>query len=423
MNGETGAPPFLPYGRQDVDEADIAAVAAVLRGDWLTQGPAVTAFERALAERVAAREAVACANGTAALRLAYAALDLGPGDAVVVPSNTFLATASAARHAGAEVAFADVDPDTGLMGAEQAEAAIARARAAGWRVRVLAPVHYAGQTAPMADLGALARAQGLAVVEDACHAVGTVDEGKGAGAGPATPVGACAESALTVFSFHPVKTIAAGEGGAVTGNDPALMARVRRLCNHGILRAGPDGAAAFADRDAALDGGDDGDGAVNPWYHEMHEPGFNHRLSDIHAALVLSQLRRLDAFIARRRHLMALYAARLAPLAPLALPAAAVPWCRPAWHLCAVRIDFAAAGRSRARVMAALREQGVGSQVHYIPVHRQPYWRRRYGALSLPGADRHYGRTLSLPLYPGMADADVDRVVSALDAALTRLRP
>ncbi|CAO3439776.1 UDP-4-amino-4,6-dideoxy-N-acetyl-beta-L-altrosamine transaminase [Azospirillum doebereinerae] len=417
MNGETGALPFLPYGRQAIDEADIAAVAAVLRGDWLTQGPAVAAFERALAGRVGAGAAVACANGTAALRLAYAALGIGPGDAVVVPSNTFLATASAARHAGAEVAFADVDPATGLMGAEHAEAAVARARACGWRVRAMAPVHYAGQTAPMAELGALARAQGLAVVEDACHAVGSVDCDPSGGMDVPVvevPVGACRDSALTVFSFHPVKTIAAGEGGAVTGNDPALMARVRRLCNHGMLRAGPDGLADFADPAAARDG----DGAANPWYYEMHEPGFNHRLSDIHAALALSQLGRLDAFVARRRRLMELYADRLARLAPLVEPALAVPWCRPAWHLCAVAIDFAAAGRSRARVMAALRARGVGSQVHYIPVHRQPYWQSRYGALPLPGADRHYARALSLPLYPSMLDEDVDRVVSALETAL-----
>ncbi|MGF7176577.1 UDP-4-amino-4,6-dideoxy-N-acetyl-beta-L-altrosamine transaminase [Azospirillum doebereinerae] len=406
------APPFLPYGRQSVDEEDIAAVAAVLRGDWLTQGPAVAAFERALADRVGAREAVACANGTAALRLAYAVLDLGPGDAVVVPANTFLATASAARHAGAEVAFADVDPATGLMGAEQAEAAVARGRAAGWRVRALAPVHYAGQTAPMADLGALARAERLAVVEDACHAVGSVDRVPG---GAAIPVGACAESALTVFSFHPVKTIAAGEGGAVTGNDPALMARVRGLCNHGMLRAAQHGDPGFADPEAAFDA----DGTPNPWYYEMPEPGFNHRLSDIHAALALSQIRRLDAFVERRRRLMALYAERLAPLAPLVEPPAAVPWCDPAWHLCAVRIDFAAAGRSRARVMAALRADGIGSQVHYIPVHRQPFWRRRYGEADLPGAMAHYGRTLSLPLFPNMADADVDRVAAALERALT----
>ncbi|PWC40151.1 UDP-4-amino-4,6-dideoxy-N-acetyl-beta-L-altrosamine transaminase [Azospirillum sp. TSO35-2] len=406
-------PPFLPYGRQSVDEADIAAVAAVLRGDWLTQGPAVAGFERALAGRVGAAEAVACANGTAALRLAYTALGIGPGDAVVVPSNTFLATASAARHAGAEVAFADVDPDSGLMGVAEAEAAIARARHAGWRVRALAPVHYAGQTAPMAGLGALARAEGLAVVEDASHAIGSVDLAADLAADGETPVGACRHGTLTVFSFHPVKTIAAGEGGAVTGNDPALMARVRRLCNHGMMRD-PGPGEGFADPEAALDGA----GAPNPWYYEMAEPGFNHRLSDIHAALVLSQLGRLDRFVERRRALIGRYAARLAPLAPLVRPPAVVPWCRPAWHLCAARIDFAAAGRTRAAVMTALRGLGIGTQVHYIPVHRQPYWRRRYGDLDLPGALAHYAHTLSLPLFPAMADDDVDRVADALERVL-----
>ncbi|PWC85444.1 flagellin modification protein FlmB [Azospirillum sp. TSH100] len=406
--------PFLPYGRQSVEEDDIAAVAAVLRGDWLTQGPAVAGFERALAARVGAAEAVACANGTAALRLAYAALCIGPGDAVVVPSNTFLATASAARHAGAEVAFADVDPDSGLMGVAEAEAAIARARKAGWRVRALAPVHYAGQTAPTAALAALAQAEGLALVEDACHAIGTVD----LSGGHERPVGAgwpeVEAGSLTVFSFHPVKTIAAGEGGAVTGNDPALMARVRRLCNHGMMRE-PQAGEGFTDPDAALDA----EGNPNPWYYEMAEPGFNHRLSDIHAALVLSQLGRLDRFVERRSRLMALYAGRLAPLAPLVRPPALVPGCRPAWHLCAARIDFPAAGRTRSAVMAGLRALGVGTQVHYIPVHRQPYWRRRYGDLALPGAMSHYAHTLSLPLFPAMADDDVDRVAAALERVLS----
>lgn len=403
--------PFLPYGRQSVEDEDIAAVTAVLRGDWLTQGPTVTAFETALATRVGALEAVACANGTAALRLAYAALGLGPGDAVVVPSNTFLATASAARHAGAEVAFADVDPDTGLMRVADAEAAIARARRAGWRVRALCPVHYAGQSAPMADLGALAAAEGAAIVEDACHAVGTLDVDE---TGKTVPVGACRHSALTVFSFHPVKTIAAGEGGAVTGNDPALMARVRRLANHGMMRV-PEAGQGFADPVAALDA----DGAPNPWYYEMDEPGFNHRLSDLHAALALSQLGRLDRLVERRQALMTRYAERLAPLAPQVLPLALVPWCRPAWHLCAVRIDFSMTRRDRAQVMTGLRSAGVGSQVHYIPVHRQPYWRARYGDRDLPGAMTHYRRTLSLPLFPAMADDDVERVVTALVAALS----
>ncbi|WP_454021015.1 UDP-4-amino-4,6-dideoxy-N-acetyl-beta-L-altrosamine transaminase [Azospirillum sp. Marseille-Q6669] len=404
--------PFLPYGRQDVDQADIDAVTAVLRGDWLTQGPTVEAFERALCERTGAAHAVSCANGTAALHLATLALGLGPGDAVVVPTITFLATANAARYVGAEVAFADVDPETGLMGPEQAEAAMERATRAGWRVRALAPVHFAGQTADMAGLAGLAARHGLAVIEDACHAIGSVDVTPD---GRTLPVGSNGFGTLTAFSFHPVKTIAAGEGGAVTTNDPALAARLRRFRNHGMERD----PAGFEDRGAAFTA----DGTANPWYYEMAEPGFNYRLTDIHSALALSQLERLDAFVERRRHLMDLYTERLAPLAPLVLPAARAPWCRPAWHLCAVRVDFAAAGRARAQVMTDLRVLGIGTQVHYIPVHRQPYWRERYGDLALPGADAHYTRTLSLPLFPAMADADVDRIVTALAGALGRPSP
>lgn len=403
----TDALPFLPYGRQDIDEADIEAVVRTLRGDWLTQGPAVEAFERALGARTGAAHSVACANGTAALHLACLALGLGPGDALVVPSVTFLATANAARYVGAEVAFADVDPATGLMGPEQAADAIARATRAGWRVRALAPVHFAGQTADRAGLHALAAQHGLSVIEDACHAIGSLDI---TADGRTEPVGSGAFSAMTAFSFHPVKTIAAGEGGAVTTDDPDLAARLRRFRNHGMERE----PAGFEDREAAFDEA----GGANPWYYEMAEPGFNYRLTDIQSALALSQMARLDAFVARRQHLMDLYAERLAPLSPLVLPVARVPWCRPAWHLCAVRIDFAAAGRSRARVMADLRARGIGSQVHYIPVHRQPYWRRRYGELALPGVDGHYARTLSLPLFPSMADTDVDRVVTALAGAL-----
>ncbi|SMH41326.1 UDP-4-amino-4,6-dideoxy-N-acetyl-beta-L-altrosamine transaminase [Azospirillum lipoferum] len=398
---------FLPYGRQSVDEDDIAAVVGVLRGDFLTQGPAVEAFESALAARTGAAHAVASANGTAALHLAYLALGLEPGDAVVVPANTFLATASAARLAGAEVAFADIDPETGLMGAEQAMAAVARARAAGWRPRVLAPVHFAGQCADMDALGTLAAAEGLAVVEDACHALGALVRTGGITA----PVGACARSAMAVFSFHPVKTIAAGEGGAVTTNDPALATRLRHFRNHGMTRD----PAGFSDHEAGLAT----DGTANPWYYEMAEPGLNYRLTDIQSALALSQLTRLDAFVARRRRLMDLYATRLISLAPLVRPLGRVSWCDPAWHLCVALIDFAAAGVGRAAVMAALRARGVGSQVHYIPVHRQPYWRRRCPDLTLPGADAYYGQALSLPLFPAMTDGDVDRVVEALEALLT----
>ncbi|AWK90199.1 UDP-4-amino-4,6-dideoxy-N-acetyl-beta-L-altrosamine transaminase [Azospirillum thermophilum] len=402
----TGAP-FLPYGRQSVDEDDIAAVTAVLRGDWLTQGPAVEAFETALAERLAVPHAVACATGTAALHLAALALDLGPGDAVVVPSLTFLATASVVHHAGAEVAFADVDPATGLMGVPQAEEAIARAEAAGLRVRALFPVHYAGQAADMAGLGALADSRGLAVVEDACHALGSVTR---SGGGEEVPVGACADGTMTAFSFHPVKTIAAGEGGAVTTADARLAERMRVLRSHGMTRH----PAPLADPDAGFDADD----SPNPWYYEMAEPGHNYRLTDIQCALALSQLGRLDRFVARRRRLAELYAERLAPLAPAVRPLGRVPWCRPAWHLAVALIDFAGLGRSRAAVMHGLRERGIGTQVHYIPVHRQPFWRRRLEGLALPGADAFYAAALSLPLFPDMADGDVDRVAGALAAEL-----
>jgi UDP-4-amino-4,6-dideoxy-N-acetyl-beta-L-altrosamine transaminase len=412
QTGQAAGIPFLPYGRQSIDEDDVAAVAAVLRGDWLTQGPAVTAFETALARRLGVAEVVACANGTAALHLAALALDLNrAGEAVIVPAITFLATASAPHLAGATVVLADVDPATGLMGVTQAEAAMVRAVQAGLRVRALFPVHYAGQAADMAGLAALAKRHDAVVVEDACHALGTlVYDPVGGGSRRLTPVGACRHSACTVFSFHPVKTIAAGEGGAVAVADPALARRVRNLCNHGMARH----PAVLEDPAAAYDA----DGTPAPWYYEMAAPGLNYRLSDIHCALGMSQLAKLDRFIGRRRRLMKRYAALLAPLAPLVRPLAPVPGCRAAWHLNVVQIDFAAAGRSRTAVMTALRAEGIGTQVHYIPLHRQPFWRRRWPDLRLPGAEAFYAGALSLPLFPAMTDGDVDRVVAALVRAL-----
>lgn len=401
--------PFLPYGRQSIDEADIAAVTAVLRGDWLTQGPTVERLERALAAHTGAAEAVVCATGTAALHLAYLALGLEPDDAVVVPAITFLATASAAVLAGGRVVFADVDPATGLMTVDSAAAAARKAADAGWRVRALVPVHLAGQTVDPA-LSGLAAALGCVVIEDACHAIGSaVVTGHGPnGHAILQQVGACNGSAMACFSFHPVKTIAAGEGGAVTTNDPALAARLRRFRNHGMERS----AAMMANPPL------DADGALAPWYYEMPEIGLNYRLSDLHCALALSQMGRIDGFIARRRALIERYDQQLAPLAPLVQPIARMPWCRPAWHLNAVRIDFAAAGVDRATMMARLKARGIGSQVHYIPVHQQPYWRNRGVDHHLPGAETYYAHTLSLPLYPAMTDADADRVVDALTAAL-----
>jgi UDP-4-amino-4,6-dideoxy-N-acetyl-beta-L-altrosamine transaminase len=394
--------PFLPYGRQCIDETDVAAVAAALRSDWLTTGPAVAAFEDAFAAAVGAPWALACANGTAALHLAMMALDVGPGDAAIVPSITFVATANAAHYVGATPVFADVDPDTGLMTAASLEDAIARAKAAGLTPKVALPVHYAGQTAPMSALAQAACANGLHLVEDACHALGTVSD---AGA-----VGACEMSVLSTFSFHPVKTIACGEGGMVTGRDPALAARIRRDRSHGLVRE----AGQFID--PALSRGPDGQ--ANPWAYEMPAPGFNYRLSDINAALGSSQLARLSSFAERRRRLAGLYAEALPALGPHVRPLATVPGSHAVLHLQVALIDFAGLGLSRGAVMRALAARGIGSQVHYIPVHRQPFYATMHPGLTLPGAEAFYARCLSLPLFPDMADADVGRVVAALGDVL-----
>lgn len=396
--------PFLPYGRQSIDEDDIAAVVQVLRSDYLTTGPASAQFDERLAQAVGAKHAIGCANGTAALHMAALALALGPGDCVIVPAITFTATANAARFVGAQVEFADVDPHSGLMRVEDARAAIARAQAKGWKVCALFPVHLAGQVCDMAGLAQLARDHDLTVVEDACHAIGGVFDGHRVGDG--------AFSAMTVFSFHPVKTVAMGEGGAVVTNDDALAQKLRDLRSHGITRD----TARFRCPDLAFDA----DGKTNPWHYEMLDLGFNYRLSDIACALGLSQLTKLPAFVARRARLVARYDRLLAPLAPLLFPTNRQPRQNPGWHLYVALVDFPALGCSRAQLMESLRAKGIGTQVHYIPVPHQPYYVDLYGRPDLPGTEAYFQRCLSLPLYPGLSDDDQDRVV---DALFQELRP
>ena len=250
-------------------------------------------------------------------------------------------------------------------------------------------------------------ARGIAVVDDACHALGTGYRG---GDGAPRRVGDAGDCDMAVFSFHPVKTIAMGEGGAITTNDAGLDARLRRLRSHGIVRD----PAAFENPQLALDG----DGGTNPWYHEMPELGFNYRASDIHCALGLSQLGKLDRFVAKRRELAAGYDRAIARLGNAVRPVSRVANCRPAWHLYAVLIDFAGLGVDRAAAMRALAARGIGTQVHFIPLHLQPYYRHRYGTRRLPGAETYYRRVLSLPLHCGMAPGDVERVVDGLAQAL-----
>ncbi len=396
--------PFLPYGRQLIEEDDMAAVAAVLKSGYLTGGPAVTAFETALAEHTGAAHAAALSSGTAALHLAALALGLKKGDVVIVPSLTFLATANAVRYVGADVVFADVDEDTGLLTAATTERAIA---AANGRARAVFPVHLNGQTADMAAISETARTHDLKIVEDACHAIGGRHQGPD---GTSVPVGSCAFSDITVFSFHPVKTIAMGEGGAVTCNNEKLSGRIKRLRNHGMTKNAGD----FKNNDLAFDK----KGEQNPWYYEMQSPGFNYRASDIHCALGLSQLKKLDRFKVARSQRMQWYRDALATLAPLVRPLPVTPGCDPSWHLCAVHIDFKAAGKERGAVMNRMKQLGVGTQVHYLPVHRQPYYGNLYPGLSLPGADAYYHSILSLPLFVEMTKDDVEFVVASLARAL-----
>lgn len=390
---------FLPYGCHDIDEHDIEAVAHVLRGDFLTTGPTVEAFEDKLADIVSVTHTVSCSSGTAALHLATLAMGLGPGDKAVVPTITFLATANAVRYIGADVVFCDVDPDSGLMRPEDLEQAI---NEHGKAIKAVLPVHLAGQSPDMKGIAAVARKHAITVIEDASHALGSRYPDTGGGGA----VGGCQYGEMTVFSFHPVKTIAMGEGGAVTTNDKGLAVKLKDFRNHGMTRD----AGRFSNADMAFAD----DGSANPWYYEMSTMGFNYRASDIHCALGLSQLARLDYFVERRRQLVARYDELLAPLAPLVRPLGRMAGCNPAWHLYVALIDFDGAGTSRAEVMNGLRANGVGSQVHYIPVHSQPYYRDLYGKTDLPGAQEYYARCLSLPLFSTMNDEDPTKVVKVL---------
>ncbi|MEZ5605347.1 MAG: UDP-4-amino-4,6-dideoxy-N-acetyl-beta-L-altrosamine transaminase [Burkholderiaceae bacterium] len=384
---------MIPYGRQEVTQADIDAVDAVLRSDFLTQGPAVARFEQALAAYCGATHGVAMANATAALHLACLALDLGPGDWLWTSPNTFLASANCGVYCGARVDFVDVDPRTYNMELAALEAKLeraaraTRAAAEGRRcTRRPEPRHEAA-------IGALAKRYGFRVVEDASHAVG--------GRYRDAPVGSCAHSDITVFSFHPVKIVTTGEGGMALTNDAALARRLERLRSHGMTR------------DAALmDAEPDG-----PWYYQQVELGYNYRITDIQAALGLSQLARLDDYVRRRHRLADRYDALLAGL-PVIVPARAAD-AHSALHLYPIQVDAARCGRSRRQVFDALRAAGIGVNVHYIPVHTQPYYRRMgFSFGDFPRAEAYYAQAISLPMFATLTDAQQDEVVAALRRAL-----
>ncbi len=379
----------IPYGRQDITQSDVDAVVDVLRSDFLTQGPAVVRFEEAVAARVGANHAVAVNSATAALHVACLALGLSEGDMLWTVPNTFVASANCARYCGADVDFVDIDPSTWNMSVQSLRQKLETARAVGRVPKIVVPVHFAGQPTDQAEIWSLAREYGFSVVEDASHAIGAKRSGES--------VGSCRWSDATVFSFHPVKIITTGEGGMVVTNDAALATRMAMLRSHGITRD-----------ESRFVGESEG-----PWYYEQQMLGFNYRMTDIQAALGTSQLLRLDSYIDRRNVLAQRYDESLAGL-PLKLP-----FVRPenisAFHLYVVRLDRATTHISHRAVVEALRSRDILANLHYMPVHLQPYYRQLgFAAGQFPEAEAHGSEALTLPLYPSMTAHEQDRVVIAL---------
>ena len=384
---------MIPYGRQWIDDADIAAVVETLRSDWLTQGPAVGKLEAAFAELCRVPHAVAVNSATSALHIACLAIGAGPGDVVWTVPNTFVASANCARLCGADVDFVDIDPATYNISLPALERKLRDAKAAGRLPKAVVSVHFSGRSPDQEAIWALAKDYGFRVIEDASHCVGGTHKGE--------PIGSCRWSDIAVFSFHPVKIVTTAEGGLATTRDPDLADRMARLRTHGITRD-----------ERLLSRTDEGG-----WYYEQIDLGLNYRLTDMQAALGLSQMRRLNQFLQRRRELVARYDRLLADM-PIQRPLIDV-LNDSAWHLYVIRIDAKRAGKTRRQVYDAMRSAGIGVQVHYIPVHLQPYYRALgFKPGHCPEAERYSEEALSLPLYPAMSEADQDAVVAALRTAM-----
>lgn len=376
----------IPYGRQTIDEEDIRAVVDVLRSDRLTQGPAVDAFEEALAAYCGARYAVACASGTAALHLAYQTAGLGPGDLVMTSPNTFAATGNAALFLGAKPVFADIDPATFNLSPSEIDKTLSALQAERDHLKAIVPVHYAGTPCDMESIAKIAERHRLLVIEDGCHALGASYADKKIGG----------LSDMTVFSFHPVKTITTGEGGAIVTNREDYYQRLKRLRSHGIERT------------------DFLEASHGDWYHEIQELGYNYRMTDLQAALGRSQLKKVDRFVARRREIAALYHTAFNGNPYFDLPVEAA--CSvSSYHLYPIRLKDSLKAHKK-DVFHLLREKGLGVQVHYLPVYWHPVYRKMgYRKGLCPAAENFYQREISLPIFPAMTQQEVTYVIETVD--------
>ena len=384
---------YIPYGRQDISQEDIDAVVEVLRSDWITQGPAIEQFEQAVANYCGAKYAVAVSSATAALHIACLAAGLGQGDILWTSPNTFVASANCGLYCGAKIDFVDIDPHTYNLSVDELERKLAWAEKQGCLPKVVLPVHFAGQSCEMARIAALSQHYGFKIIEDAAHAIGGRYQGQ--------PIGSCQFSDLAVFSFHPVKIITTGEGGMVLTNQEDLYQKLIRLRTHGITR----------NSDLMQEE------SHGPWYYQQLDLGFNYRITDIQAALGASQLQRLDEFVERRRFLAERYNHLLQDL-PLTLP-----WqhsdTKSSWHLYVIRLKLDKISKTHRQVFEEVRKAGIGVNLHYIPVHTQPYSQQLgFSWGGFPRAESYYQEAISLPIYYGLTQEDQNRVVMTLQEIL-----
>lgn len=399
MTQVKGTTEFIPYGKQSLDETDYESVMEVLKSQWLTQGPKIAEFETAIAERVGAKYAVAVANGTAALHIACLCLGLRAGDEVITTPNTFVASANCVTYSGGAPILCDINRENYNLDSESVYKMIA-VHPQPSRIKGIIPVHFGGYPCNMLELTRIAKKHNLFILEDACHALGSKWKHQD---DHWVQVGSCYGSDMSIFSFHPVKHVTCGEGGVITTNRLEHYEKLMMLRNHGITKS-----PKYLEKNPG------------PWYYEMQHLGFNYRITDIQTGLGLSQLKKLDQFIVRRRAIVARYNEAFQNIDVITIPAEQEDYYS-AYHLYVILIDFEMIGKTRAQVMNELSERKVGSQVHYIPIYEQPYYKSRWpnADQQFPNSKFYYDRCLSIPLYPAMSDDQVEMVIREVISVVT----